>query len=457
MKTVKILDATLVREEGAFSFKEKIEIARQLERLNVDVIEIPEIENEKTDILFVKTASSFVKDSILSVAAGKTLKSIENAALSLASAKKARIRIELPVSPALMEYTCHKKAPKMLEHIKEAVALACQKVDDVEFCALDATRSDIEFLKSAIKIAVESGAKTVSICDSAAEMLPDAFADFVAEIKAETNAGICISCDNKNGFALAAATLSIKKGADGVKTAISGNIVTLDVFSNMIRNCGNNFDISAKVKTTEIYRIAGQINRIINGSANPKASASISEDMGIHLDKNDSSEDVSAAAMKLGYDLSEEDKAKVYEEFLRVAEKKMVGAKELDAIIATAALQVPSTYVLESYVINTGNIISASAQIALSKNGKTITDVSVGDGPIDAAFDTIDKIIGHSYELDDFQIHSVTEGTEAMGSALVKLRANGKVYSGNGISTDILGASIRAYLNAVNKIVYEEA
>jgi 2-isopropylmalate synthase len=112
---------------------------------------------------------------------------------------------------------------------------------------------------------------------------------------------------------------------------------------------------------------------------------------------------------------------------------------------------------LIQYVINSGNIISASAHIKLEKNGENIEGVCLGDGPIDAAFRAIEQIVGHHYELDDFQIQSVTEGQEAMGSALVRLRNNGKVYAGNGISTDIIGASIRAYISALNKITYEEA
>jgi len=118
---------------------------------------------------------------------------------------------------------------------------------------------------------------------------------------------------------------------------------------------------------------------------------------------------------------------------------------------------VPDTYRLVSYVVNSGNVISTSAQIALQKGDKTLQSVCIGDGPIDAAFRAIDQIIGYHYELDDFQIQSVTEGKEAVGQALVKLRDKGNLYSGTGISTDIIGASIRAYLNAVNKIVYEEA
>ena len=119
--------------------------------------------------------------------------------------------------------------------------------------------------------------------------------------------------------------------------------------------------------------------------------------------------------------------------------------------------EVPPTYVLRSYIVNSGDRISPMAQVEIEKDGEVRHGVSIGNGPIDAAFLALEQIIGRHYELDDFQIQSVTEGTEAMGSALVKLRNDGKLYSGNGISTDIIGAGIRAYINAVNKIVFEEA
>ena len=164
-----------------------------------------------------------------------------------------------------------------------------------------------------------------------------------------------------------------------------------------------------------------------------------------------------AAVSQLGYDLTEEDSAKVYEEFLRVCENKTVSARELDAVVASVALQVPPTYKLVSYVINSGNIISTTAQITMEKDGKQLQGICLGDGPVDAAFLAVEQIVGHHYELDDFQIQSVTEGKQALGSAVVKLRNGGKLYSGTGISSDILSASVRAYINAVNKIVYEEA
>ena len=140
-----------------------------------------------------------------------------------------------------------------------------------------------------------------------------------------------------------------------------------------------------------------------------------------------------------------------------MAAKKRVGAKELEVIITSTAMQAPPTYTLVNYVINNGNIISASAQVTLERDSKRTTGISIGDGPIDAAFLALEQIIGSRYELEDFKIETVTEGKESIGSALVKLRFSGKLYSGNGISTDIIGASIRAYINAVNKIVYGEA
>ena len=212
------------------------------------------------------------------------------------------------------------------------------------------------------------------------------------------------------------------------------------------------------VRQTELHRIINQINWIIGSGEKDKSVVAVAstDELGIHLDVNDTQEDVTAATIKLGYDLSPEDKARVYEEFLRVAEKKTVGAKELDAIVASVALQVPPTYRLVSYVINSGNVISATASIVLEKDGKELRGLCAGDGSIDAAFLAIEQIIGTHYELDDFQIQAVTEGREAVGTAVVKLRSNGKLYSGRGISTDIIGASIHAYINALNKIVYEE-
>ena len=457
---INISDKTLSGKQN-FSFKEKIEIARQLEKLGVTSIELPQIDNVKTDTLLIKTVASFVKNGVISVGAGYTAESLKNAVNSLATAVKPRIRVEVPVSTVGMEYTCHMKAPKMLETVTELIKEAKNHFDDVEFCAVDATRAEEDFLKDIIISAVGAGANTVTVSDNNAVMMPDDFGKFVAQIKSyiPENVSLSVSAENKNGLAAANGVSALKNGANGIKTDVTGNEICLETAGNIIKNCGAVNDFESGLKYTEMHRILKQIGWIIKSAKSETASVTVrdADESGIMLDKNDSKEAVQTAVLQLGYDLTEEDMVKVYEEFLRVAEKKNVGAKELDAVVASVALQVPPTYKLVSYVINSGNIITATAQITVLKDGKEIQGICLGDGPIDAAFLAVEQIVGHHYELDDFQIQSVTEGKQALGSAIVKLRSNGKLYSGNGISTDILGAGIRAYINAVNKIVYEEA
>ena len=467
MNKIKISDRTiLIKSQGneaTLSFKEKVEIARLLESANVDVVEFPAIENEKTDTLLLKTACAFLKNSIMSVQVGTTIESVELTYNSIKSASKPRLSVALPVSPVGMEYTCHKKAPKMIELIKALVEKSVSLCDDVEFVALDATIAESDILTATIKTAIEAGAKTITICDNEASMLPDAFVNFIEEtIKAipelkDVNLGVM--CEDTNGCAAASSMLAVTHGATEIKCASNNaNITSIVTVSNIIRNNGDKLDICCSLKYSEFLRIINQVAKIADGKhivsvTETTSSVPASE---FNLTENDSQETVLKAVKDLGYDLSDEDSAKVFERFKSVASKKTISNKELDAIVATTALQVTPAYKLVDYVINTGNIITSSAQITLEKDGENKQAIGIGDGPIDAAFTTIEQIVGHHYELDDFQIHSVTEGREATGSALVKLRSNGKLYSGNGVSTDIIGASIRAYINAINKIIFEE-
>ena len=467
MNKIRISDRTILLKsqgnEATLSFKEKVEIARLLESANVDVVEFPAIENEKTDTLLLKTVCAFLKNSIMSVQVGTTPESVEATYNAIKSASKPRLSVALPISPVGMEYTCHKKAPKMIELIKALVEKAVSLCDDVEFVALDATRAENDVLISTIKTAISAGAKTITICDNEASMLPDAFVDFIeSTIKAVPelkNVNLGVMCEDTNGCAAASSMLAITHGATEVKCAsFSSNITSIVTISNIIRNNGDKLGICCGIKYSEFLRIINQVAKIADG----KQIVSVTETTSsipaseFNLTENDSQETVLKAVKNLGYDLSDEDSAKVFERFKSVASKKTISNKELDAIVATTALQVTPAYKLVDYVINTGNIITSSAQITLEKDGENKQAIGIGDGPIDAAFTTIEQIVGHHYELDDFQIHSVTEGREATGSALVKLRANGKLYSGNGVSTDIIGASIRAYINAINKIIFEE-
>ncbi|MBO7175939.1 MAG: hypothetical protein J6W14_01065 [Clostridia bacterium] len=471
MRTIRIADRTLT-ETGkntgvALSFKERIEIARHLDNLHADIIELPPIENTRTDTLLVRTVAAFVKHSCLSMPVGMTEETVEEAWQCVRGAAHPRLRVVLPLSPVQMEYVCHKKAPKMIELITQLVTKAVSLSPDVEFCAADATRAEPQVLSAALTAAVEAGATTVTVYDNAATMMPDELSAFLTDLRTNTPAlekvslGIC--CENKYGMALVATVSAIKAGAQEVKTAVGDALSpSLDGFAAILRDCGDREGICASLKFTEMRRITKQIEWIVDqrGEGTSAGRASSEADVAeqeIALTSDASQESVSAVVAQLGYDLSDEDGMKVYEEFRRLSEKKKVTSKDLDAIVANVALQVPPTYRLIEYVTNSGNAITATAHIKMEKNGEMLEGVSLGDGPIDAAFRAIEQIVGRHFELDDFQIQSVTEGREAMGSALVRLRNNGKLYSGNGISTDIIGASIRAYLSALNKITYEEA
>ncbi|MBQ5581482.1 MAG: hypothetical protein IIT43_09570, partial [Clostridia bacterium] len=296
--------------------------------------------------------------------------------------------------------------------------------------------------------------------------LPDEFAAFVTGLKENVsemeNVELYVQVSDEMGMGIACAAAALSAGANGVKcTAVPAGYPTLDQVATLVQKKGADMDIAASLKTTDLQRTISQLSRIlapVEESESSFKNVALGDVPGVTLDANDTISDVTAVVRQMGYDLSEEDNAKVYEAFLRVANKKhFVGTRELDAIIASTAMQVPSSYHIKNYVINSGNVITATANVLVEKDGEEIRGVGVGDGPIDAAFDAIEQIIGHHYELDDFQIQTVTEGKDAMGSALVKIRADGKVYSGSGISTDIIGASIRAYISALNKIVYDEA
>ena len=455
MNHIKIADTTLSDVKSNLSFKQKLEIARKLERLGVDAIELPEMGTARADSLLVRTAASFVKGSVLSVAATSSPDAIDRAAEALSTAARPRIRVELPMTSSIMEYTLHKKQNKMCDYVRTMVEKAKTVCDNVEFVAVDATRAEEEFLKEAIRTAVDAGASCVTLCDDAAVYLPDDFAAFVSRVTEGVSVPVGVLCNNKNGVAVAAAILAVKNGAACVKTSIGGESTPLRTFGTLIKDIRENYGISSELRTTELHRTIDQIEWIISGKAQAVTTREIVDD-GIVLQLNDTIDTVRENVEKLGYDLSDEDIDKIYAEFRRIARKKNVGVKELDAIIASSALQVPETYTLENYVINSGNRISSSAQITLKREGRSVQGIAIGDGPIDAAFHAIEQIIGRRFELDDFSIQTVTQEKEAMGNALVRLRVGGKIYSGTGLSTDIIGASVRAYINAVNKIVYEE-
>lgn len=468
MNTIKISDVTMkqVTEQIALSFKEKIELAKLLDKLGTSVIELEGVGQSRVDALRVKSISAAVKNSIIAVPVELDASSVQRTFSALSEAKHPRLQVCASVSPVQMEYLHHKKPEAMLSAIRETAVSCCALCKDVEFVANDATRSDPAFLAQVISAVLEAGVTTVTVCEAAGSMLPQEFAEFIRNlyeaVPSLKNVTLGVSCADTLSMADACTIAAVTQGAGEIKAAAYPvSTASLANVARILHAKAPTFQATCSIQVTQLSRIMGQIAWMCQSGAkkaSPFESDIRDDNSGIFLTVHDDAAAVAKIVERLGYDLSEEDTSKVYEAFVSIAEKKeKVSARELEAIVASAAMQVPSTYVLESYVITAGNTISSTAHMKLTKNGEPLEGVCLGGGPIDASFLAIEQITGCHYELDDFEIQAITEGSEAMGQTVVKLRSNGKLYSGKGISIDIVGASIAAYLSALNKIAYEEA
>ena len=465
MNTIKLADVTMKQTADGFSlsFKEKIELAKLLDKLGVSVIELEGIEQPRIDSLRIKSIAAAVAASTIAVPVALTEDGPRQVWAALQEAKSPRLQVHGAVSAVQMEYLYHKKPEAMQKAIADTVAACRALCPDVEFLADDATRADPAFLASTLKATIAAGATTVTVCDSAGSMLPAEFAAFIKDLYEAVpelkTVHVGVSCCNALAMADACAIAAVGQGITELKAAAfpidTASIATL---AKLLSARGDSFGVGTSLQMTQLSRIMDRICQICQAGKNKGTALTAAQaEADIYLTAHDDMTAVVRVAEQLGYDLSEDDSVKVYDAFQRIAAKKeQVSSKELDAIIASAALQVPPTYKLDAFVITSGSTISSTAHIRLMKNDQPMEGVSMGDGPIDAAFIAIESITGCHYELDDFQLQAVTEGRGAMGQTVVKLRSGGKVYSGKGISTDIVAAGIHAYLSALNKIVYEE-
>ncbi len=462
MKKIMVSDITLkklsMEREVALLFREKTAIVACADALGADAVELPPVKNLREDTIVYKTIAQNIQKAILAIPVGFSEEEVKNAWECICEAKNPRLQIEVPVSTVQMEYTYHIKGDKMLSKIAELIRAAKALCRDVEFVALDATRADAGFLAEAVKTAEEGGATVITVCDDAGASLPSGITAMVEAVKKVTALPLFVRVSERIHMGVSAALAAVLGGADGVKCAMAGKDALLTgEFSDAVCACAAEIGAETNLNNTKIHKDIKDMLASIQHEAY-EIDGAVSEKKKILLDAESTISQVAQAAQILGYDLSEGDVGNVHKALLQICETKdAVGAKEFEALIASTAMQAPSTYHLESYTTNSTNLASSMSQVTLSVGGEKMCGVATGDGSIDSAFRAIEQCIGHHYELDDFQVQAVTEGKEALGSAVVRLRNNGKLYSGNGISTDIVAASIRAYINALNKIVFEEA
>ena len=466
MDRIYISDRTLKQagRQMPLSFREKIELSRIIDRLEVDSIELPAIENQKVDSLLIKSVSSALRRAEIAVPVLLNAESVARTWAALQEARSARLQVCAPASSVQMEYIFHLKPAALLSRVAETIRECRKYTDRVEYIAEDAFRGDRAFLISLVQAAIDAGASQITFQESAGTSLPEEMRGQLEEIlkgvRAEGKVRFGIDCSDDLSLADACAVESLRCGVREIKAAsFPLGCASLANVVRILALKGEKMGVSCGVRREEIHRVTSQIETLCRTNMPSQSILSGLQDSGeeAELSFHDSRESILRSVEQLGYILSPDDQEKVYQAFLQIAEKKgSISLREMDALVAAEAMQVPPSYQVVRFVINSGNEIGAMAHMKLTFHGQPLEGISVGDGVIDAAFLALEKAVGRHFELDDFQIQAITEGREAMGETIVRLRSQGKLYSGRGISTDIVGASIMAYVNALNKIVYEE-
>ncbi len=504
MRQIKIFDTTLRDGEQSpgcsMNLKEKIEMAKQLERLNVDVIEAGFAASSPGDFLSVKTIAETMKNCTVASLSRALPDDIDRAYEAVKDAVSPRIHTFIATSPIHMEYKLLMKPEAVMDTAEAMVKRAKKYVSDVEFSAEDATRSDTDFLARIFDRVIKAGATTINIPDTVGYVTPDEYFAFLTELREKCPAldtvDISVHCHNDLGLAVANSLAAVKAGVTQLECTINGigeraGNASLEEIVMALKTRKDRFQADTQIVTQEIMRSSKLLTRITGVKVQPNKAIvgenAFAHEAGIHQDgvlknkqtyeimtpesigiaaknlvlgKHSGKHALKARIAELGYEVTEEELNAAFIKFKEIADKKkQVYDSDIEAIITKETVRVPKVYSLDRFAVNSGNTITNTAVVRLQKDGRLIEKIGSGDGPLDAAFNSVEKIVGKKLHLDDFKILSNTEGKDALGDATVIIRdeENGVTSQGRGISTDVLEASLMAYINAVNKMLYEES
>ncbi|MBO4407337.1 MAG: 2-isopropylmalate synthase [Clostridia bacterium] len=503
-KHILILDTTLRDGEQAPGFSmnmaEKLEIAEVLEELGVDVIEAGFPISSEDDMAAVKEIAKRASTGVAALARARR-EDILRAAEALRDAKKPRLHVFIATSGIHMEHKLHMTESEVLEAIEESVALASSLCPEVEFSCEDATRSDLAFLKKAVRTAVKAGASVVNLPDTVGYATPTETYGIYRNVMEDADpAGKILfstHCHNDLGMAVANSVAAVAAGARQVECTLCGigeraGNASLEEVVMALRTRNDFYKAETGIRTKLLYPACRKLSSVV-GIATPPNKPIIGvnafaheagihqhgilsnratyeiispEDVGIPkndmiLGKHSGRHAFEQRLSELGIRMDREELDEAFEMFKQVAErKKAVTDKDLHAIAGEKRRSIGKGFRLVRFIVNSGNTIPSMASVKLERDGNETEDSCMGSGPIDAAFKTVDRIVRHTkgyeslrYTLEDYSINSVTEGEDALGEVLIKLRSDGVVYTGRGLSTDILEASLKAYINGVNKLL----
>ncbi|OVE76059.1 2-isopropylmalate synthase [bacterium E08(2017)] len=497
-----IFDTTLRDGEqspgASLTHREKVELAHQLERLNVDVIEAGFPIASPGDFAAVNDIAKNIKKATVAGLARCVKQDIDACAEALAPAKSSRIHVFLATSAIHRKYKLKKARSEILKQAVSSIKYANKFCNDIEFSPEDASRTEPDFLAEIVEAAIDAGATTVNIPDTVGYSIPSEFGAVIARLYDDVpnieQAIINVHCHNDLGLAVANSLAAIQNGARGIECTINGlgeraGNAALEEIVMAIRTRPDMFpNLDTDIKTEHLYRVSRLVSRL-TGMAVQRNKAIVganafAHESGVHQDgmlkqrstyeimrpedigkegnelvlgKHSGRHAFKHRVERLGIALNKEELERTYKRFIELADKKkMVYDDDLMMIAREEMVEAASVYMLEYFSVNTGTDVVPTATVRIRKGNDVIQDAACGDGPVDSTLKTIDRITGLKGKLLDFGVQAITVGKDAMGEVSVRVEFDGTKVSAKAASTDIVEAGAKAYLSCVNRYLSEK-
>lgn len=497
MRIIKIFDTTLRDGEqspgASMNVDEKLQVAKQLVRLGVDVIEAGFPIASPGDFEAVNRIAREIKGATIAGLARARDEDIERAGEAVRPAESGRIHTFIATSDIHLQYKLKMTRDAVLEAAVRAVKKARQYTDDVEFSAEDATRSDWDYLCKVTEEVIKAGAGTVNIPDTVGYTVPQEFGELIEYLMNNVpnidRAVISVHCHNDLGLAVANSLTAILKGAGQVECTVNGigeraGNASMEEIVMALKTRPRFFEADTRIVTQEIYKTSRLVSKITGMVVQPNKAIvganAFAHEAGIHQDgflkerstyeimrpedvgipqsklvlgKHSGRHAFKARLQELGYDLSEEELNRAFDKFKRLADqKKYIFDEDIETLVSEEVSKIPEFYSLIDLSVTSGINIKPTAALKLKVNDKVIEKMEHGDGPVDAVYKAIATITGTKSSLQKFEIKSITGGTDALGEVMVSLEEDGRTVRGHGADTDIILAAAKAYINALNKL-----
>lgn len=501
MSRIKIFDTTLRDGEQTpgvnLNIHEKLEIARQLEKLGVDVIEAGFAIASPGDFEAVKAVADNIKNVAIASLCRAVEKDIDRAWEAVKGAQSPRIHTFIATSDIHMKYKLKMSEEEVLQRAIDMVKYAKKYCADVEFSAEDASRTRPEFLCRVVEEVIKAGATVVNIPDTVGYTTPSEFGSLIKHLKDNVGnidkADISVHCHNDLGLAVANSLAAVLNGATQVECTINGlgeragNAAVEEIIMG-VETRKDFYNIEHGINTTQIYRTSKLVSSLTGVSVQPNKAIvganAFAHESGIHqhgvLSEKSTYEIMTPESIglaqnrmvlgklsgrhafedrlkEMGYtSLTSDEVQKAFEKFKSLADKKKVVLdRDIEALVEEKVSEVAEIFELDSFQITSGNKTISMATVGLKRNGELNTDSATGDGPVDAAFNAMERAVGSDFKLEDYSLKAVTGGKDALGEVTVRVSKEGKIFVGRGVSTDIIEASVKAYLNAINRAISE--